>query len=158
MIENITLSKLKLLKHNPRRITQEQMGKLIKSLEDDPDFLQKRPVLVSRVDDVYEVYAGNQRVSAARKLGWKTIPCIIDVDLDEKVMKSRVIRDNYSNGSWDWEALGNDFDPVELLEWGFDEKELHLDFGDDEDKKKKLADTPEKKEEPKLCPHCGEQL
>jgi len=152
MIQEIPLDKLRLLKHNPRRITQEQMGKLIKSIQDDPEFLQKRPVLVNLVEGVYEVYAGNQRVSAARKLGWKTIPCIVDENLPEEIVKQRIIKDNKAAGTWDYDCLANEFEAHDLLEWGFTLEELHIDLPDIDDEKE------EKEKKKKICPHCGEIL
>ncbi len=80
--ESFPIKHLTLLEGNPRKITSEQMKKLCKSIEQDPQFLWNRPVLVNKTCiwpalipgsnevlkriDTYTVYAGNQRVRAAK--------------------------------------------------------------------------------------------
>ena len=155
-IKEIEIKKLVLLERNPRRITKPQMEKLQQSLVDDPDFLWKRPILVNEVDGIYQVYAGNQRVQAAKKLRWKKIPCSIDQDLSEELMKLRVVKDNKSFGNWDDDLLSALYDVDVLLACGFTEKELNIEGftsvesqGEPEERKEKKAKT---------CPHCGEEL
>lgn len=129
-ITNIPIKDLTLLKQNPRTITAEQMEKLQKSLTNDPDFLWKRPILVNHTEDKHIVYAGNQRVRAAKKLKWKEIPCIVDVNLSNEVMQDRVIKDNKTFGTFDYEMLANEFDIEKLLDAGFTPEELHIDIED----------------------------
>jgi DNA modification methylase len=129
-IISIPLKNLTLLEKNPRKINAEQMAKLEKSLTDDPSFLERRPVLVNKVNDVHIVYAGNQRVRAAKKLKWKDIPCIVDENLSDDVMKDRVIKDNKTFGEFDFEMLANEFDIEKLLDAGFTPEELHIDIQD----------------------------
>lgn len=127
-IVKIPIKNLTLLEKNPRTITSEQMSKLEKSLTDDPTFIERRPILVNFKDDKHIVYAGNQRVRAAKKLKWKEIACIVDENLDDEVMKDRVIKDNRTYGSFDFEMLANEFDIEKLLDAGFTPEELHLDL------------------------------
>lgn len=124
MIQEIKITNLTLLEKNPRRISEKQFQKLCKSLQDDPNFLNKRPVLVNKVNDVLQVYAGNQRVKAAKKLKWKTIPCDVDEDLDENVMRSRIIKDNKQFGEFDWDILANEWEMADLIDYGFTADEL----------------------------------
>lgn len=135
-IEQIPIKNLSLLENNPRRISKEQMQKLVESLKNDPDFLLKRPVLVNKIDDKLQVYAGNQRIRAAKKLKWKTIACIVDKDVPKNVMKSRIIKDNQTFGEFDFDILANEWNPEDLVEWGFTEDELSFDVkvleGDEE--------------------------
>lgn len=161
--ELIKISRLKLHEHNPRRITKEQMDKLCRSIENDPKFLECRPVLVNVVQvyhegpseslscskEVLHVYAGNQRVRAAKKLGMKEIPCIVEYDLDEDTVKRRLITDNANYGSWDDDILANEYEVQMLLECGFTEKEL-LGITTKEEK-----DSTEKTKSMKECPNCG---
>lgn len=154
MIEFIEIETLNLLEKNPRKITDVQFSKLMKSLQEDPEFLEKRPILVNRKGDDLIVYAGNQRVRAAANLGWKTVPCIIDENLSEARMKSRTIKDNKTYGFFDDDLLFGDYDENLLLDCGFLDIELDgstsLDIGDDDKKDKKKKD--------KVCPHCGEAI
>jgi len=150
MIENIPIKDLTLLTGNPRTISKEQMKKLCDSIEEDRDFLQKRPVLVNRIDNKNVVYAGNQRVRAAKILKIKEIPCIIDHDLADEVMRKRIILDNKTYGEFDFDILGNEYDIDMLVSAGFSFDEL-TGFGIDEQEE---GEKPKKKDKLKMCPHC----
>ena len=152
-IQSIELKKLTLLENNPRTIKKDQMAKLCKSIQDDPDFLYSRPVLVHDTGEKLEVYAGNQRVRAAKKLKWKEIPCIIEKDLSEEKMKARVVKDNKTYGEFDFDMLAGDYEIEELVSYGFDMKELGI-FSDNVEE----IQSKDKKEKPKqlnMCPACG---
>jgi DNA modification methylase len=125
-IESVKISKLKLLENNPRKIEKTQFDKLCKSLQEDPGFLHDRPILVHKTDGQLLVYAGNQRVRAAKKLGWKEIPCIIEEGLSEEIVKKRTIVDNKTYGEFDFEILANDFDMEMLFDAGFTAKDFDL--------------------------------
>ena len=160
-IQYIKISKLTLLEKNPRRISKEQMEKLEKSLTEDPDFLKYRPILVNKVGDKLEVYAGNQRVRATKKLKWKEVPCIIENELDSKIMRARTIKDNKTYGEFDLDMIANEWDTQELLDAGFQDYEIPnieliedemsedeednktLSPGEDKDAKTKLGDVYE---------------
>lgn len=150
-IIELKINQLSLLENNPRRISKEQMVKLEKSIADDPDFLWKRPILINKVNDKYIVYAGNQRVRAAKKLKWKEIPCIIDENLSEEIMKDRIIKDNRTYGEFDFEILANEYDIEKLLNAGFTPEELHIDIED-------LGSTEEDKKEELKCELCGHKI
>jgi ParB-like chromosome segregation protein Spo0J len=156
---HVPISRLILDKNNPRKINKKQFEKLIESLKTDPDFLEKRPILVNRItiesenlarDSLY-VYAGTQRVKAAKRLSWKQIPCIIDDNLSEEIIKQRIIKDNAHYGEHDWDILANDFDIETLLMAGLTENDLQLKFDVDTE----TTDKDTKKKKPKQCPHCG---
>lgn len=157
--ELIKISKLKLLENNPRRITKDQMDKLCRSIENDPKFLECRPILVNcividGVKEIMHVYAGNQRVRAAKKLGMKEITCIVEYDLDEETVKKRVVQDNAHHGEWDWDILANEFDIEMLLDCGFTADEL---VGSVQNMDKK-EESSQSKEEKKVCETCGKKL
>lgn len=128
----ISISKLVLYEKNPRKITKDQMAKLTNSIKQDSDFLKERPILVNLVDGKYWVYAGNQRVQAAKKLGMKEIPCSVVENLPDDVMRKRIILDNKTFGEFDLDILANEWDYDILLEAGFNDKEL-ANFGNIED-------------------------
>lgn len=145
----VDIAELNLLDRNPRTITKAEMQKLCNSIKKDPTFMQRRPVLVNSSGGKYTVYAGNQRVRACHALKWDKVPCIIDVDLDETIMKDRIIADNSSNGDWDFDILAADYEVENLLEY-FDEKELIEELPMDIEEKK-----DERKKKMHLCPECG---
>lgn len=129
-IEFIHIKNLTLLQNNPRKITKTEMDKLCDSLKKDPDFLEHRPILVHDVEGILNVYAGNQRVLAAKKLKWKKVPCIIDKHLDEDTIKERIIKDNRHSGEWDYDILANEWEIDTLLDCGFTEEELELQIAE----------------------------
>ena len=157
MIEELYVMSLILLENNPRRISRHQMDKLKKSLLVDPDFLKHRPCLVNLKDGKYHVYAGNQRVRAAQELGWKKIPCVVDKNLPEDVMKARIIKDNKTYGEFDFDILANEWEAEDLLDFGFTEDDL-VPFSkiDEEDDTKEEAQNDEK--EPNLCDKCKKEI
>ena|ERR1043165_3883955 len=152
-IELIPIKKLTLFEKNPRRITKDQMEKLCRSIQNDPEFLKCRPILVNCVTvgfpskQILHVYAGNQRVRAAKKLGMKEIPCIVDYELDEETVIKRVVQDNAHHGEWDWDMLANEYDLDLLLECGFTTEGLLGSMQDIEEKV--MCNT---------CPNCGGNL
>ncbi len=156
-IEEIPISKLTLLENNPRRISKDQMDKLIKSIKEDKEFLWCRPVLVNHVvsTGVFLVYAGNQRVQAAKKLKWKTVPCIIELDLPEEVMNKRIILDNKSMGEFDFDILANNFEPEMLFECGFQPFELQIDQKGSTIEEILEEEKESKSKKKKECPNCG---
>lgn len=129
------LKDLTLLPDNPRQISKENFERLKRDISDDPTFLELRPVLVNRQDNVLIVYAGNMRTRAAIELGWVDIPCIVDDDLPVDVMRKRALRDNQEYGEWDHDILANEWDlelatldlpelrPLELAEEGTPEED-----------------------------------
>lgn len=150
-IEYINLEDLTLLENNPRTITKSQMEKLCESLKTDPDFLLKRPILVNHKTDTYKmiVYAGNQRVQAAKQLGWKQIPCSVDRDLPQHIQDTRVIKDNKEFGDWDYDILADLFSVDTLIDCGFLEKELGIIVEEENKPKNKKM---------KACPNCGHEF
>lgn len=157
-ISYINIKQLSLLESNPRKITKAQFQKLCKSLEDDSSFFDCRPCLVNHITDTGKmlVYAGNQRLQAAKKLGWKEVPCIVDENLSEEVMKARIVKDNAHYGEFDWDILGNEYDFDVLLDCGLLEKDLIGKFEEisvvEEKEKKKKEDKL------KMCPSCGHEF
>jgi hypothetical protein len=154
-IVNVKISKLKLLEKNPRKIDKIQFEKLCKSLQDDPQFLQNRPVLIHKHENQLHVYAGNQRVRAAKKLGWKDIPCIIEENLSEEIIKARTIKDNKTYGEFDFDILANEFDMETLFDAGFTAADFDLSEKSIEEIKEN--DTPFEETDTKkmiTCPKC----
>ena len=58
-------------------------------------------------------------------MGLKTAPCV-EVNLDEKQEKELNIRLNKNHGQWNYDNLANFFDVDNLVDWGFDSKELNF--------------------------------
>ena len=142
---------------NPRFIRDERFKKLVKSLEDNPEMLSARELLVYNYDGELIVIGGNMRLRAAKELGFKQLPCKILDNLTPEQIRAFVIKDNVSFGSDDFESLANEWDSIEIEEWGmqvpsFDIKgPITLDELDDEIPN---AEGSKKKNECS-CPKCG---
>jgi len=125
MVEDKPLTELRMHPDNPRTISGSQLRALASSLEQDPDMLQARPLIALPTG---EVIAGNQRLAAAKELGWETIPTIT-VDLDEARAKQWMLRDNNPYGEWEAESLAALLDSLEP-----EERELVGFTGDELDR------------------------
>ena len=126
--QNIELSKLEVnkgqiegLPKNPRHIKSEKYEKLKKSIEDNPEMLGMREVLVYPHGSKYVIIGGNMRFQACKELQFETVPCkILDKDTTAEQLRAITIKDNVGFGEHDWELLANEWDSVELEEWGLD--------------------------------------
>lgn len=119
-IEYRKLSELKELPGNPRTIKRDQFEKLKKSLKDNADYFEARPIILSDRTGELVILAGNQRYKAAKAIGMTEAPTITLHGLSEAREKEIVIRDNVNNGDWDMDALANEWDIDSLIDWGVD--------------------------------------
>ena len=104
---------------NPRFIRDERYAELVKSIQDDPEMIELRELIVYPLEKKYIVICGNMRLRALRELGHKSAPCkVLDVATPLKKLKAYAIKDNISFGEHDWDALANGWDGDELAEWG----------------------------------------
>jgi ParB-like chromosome segregation protein Spo0J len=97
--EWIKTEKLNEWSKNPRIISEHAMNRLKQSIQRNPALLMKRPLL-AYVDKAGRtiVYAGNQRLKAAREMGWEEVPVIIDKEIKEKQMIEEAMIDNVAFG------------------------------------------------------------
>lgn len=109
---------LKLLESNPRKISRDQMDKLVKSITDNPDYFEARPLILSDRTGELVIIAGNQRYKAAKKIGMKEVPTFLLSGLSEEREREIVIRDNVSNGEWDNDILRDEWGMCPLEDWG----------------------------------------
>lgn len=118
------LSKIKANPSNPRIIRDEKFKKLIKSLQEFPEMMEKRPmVCVTDVDGMLYPLGGNMRLRAIKELGYKEIPdawIMLADDWSEEKRKEFTIKDNVGFGEWDWDELANSWDSETLSDWGVD--------------------------------------
>jgi hypothetical protein len=103
--------------NNPRLIKDEKFEKLVKSITEFPDMLKLRPIVVN--EDM-EVLGGNMRLKACIAAGLKEIPIIKAINLTPEQQKEFIIKDNVGYGEWDWDMLANEWDAIDLQEWGLD--------------------------------------
>lgn len=120
-VEYRDISTLKHWNINPRKISKDELERLKRSLKEDPDWLEARPIALSDRTGELVVIAGNQRVKAAKALGLKEVPCVIYHCKDETEEKRKAIKDNHENGEWDEEIFAEFFKDDPLEEWLGDE-------------------------------------
>ena len=127
----IKLSEITPNAKNPRLIKEERFKKLVRSLENLPDFTAIRAIIL---DEDKKIIGGNMRFRAMQHLKWKTaIVQVYDREYHaqtkaalelgksyEDVCREMVIRDNVAYGEHDFDILANEYDPLELDEWGLD--------------------------------------
>lgn len=109
------------LPKNPRQWTQTDIDRTANSINEDEDFLEDRPLLVVPDGKKYVVFAGNLRLTAAKKEGLTELPCVVyypDTDDDHLTVKRRAMKDNGSFGSWDFDELANSWDDLPLVDFG----------------------------------------
>ena len=148
----IEIGKLQLHKDNPRKISRKELDKLAKSISDNPEYFEARPIIT---DKNFVIFAGNSRYKAAKILGLDKVPVHI-MDLPDEKMREIMIRDNVNNGEWDVNILTEDWDFELLQDFGIDFKNSREEKSEEESKKQKKA----KKVTTNMviCPHCNEEF
>src|SRR3990170_1327512 len=124
-VQAVPLSALRPAEWNPRTITDRRFENLCASIQADPDFLWRRPVL-AQADGT--VYAGNMRYRAAQHLGLETIPAIVE-DIPDQLARERALRDNQQWGEWVKDDLAAVLAALEaegrdIASLGFDREEV----------------------------------
>jgi site-specific DNA-methyltransferase (adenine-specific) len=96
----------------------------VQSIKEFPEMIEKRPmVCVTDVDGKIYPLGGNMRLKALQKLEYKDIPdnwIVMADDWTEEKRKEFVIKDNIGYGEWDWDDIANNWDEVQLTDWGLD--------------------------------------
>ena len=137
------------LPKNPRFIRDERFKKLCDSIRDFPEAMPARGIVV---DEAGVILGGNMRWRACKANGMTEIPSAWVHQLTSLTVEQKrrfIIMDNQGFGEDDMDLLANEWDLGELINAGFDEKEL-ADLVDDPDEDKGASDEPENE-----CPKCG---
>lgn len=117
------------LPKNPRFIRDERYKALVKSIQDAPEMLHLRELLVYQHGDKYVVIGGNMRLRACKELGMDSVPCkVLPQDTPVEKLREYTIKDNNGFGQDDWDILANEWDAEELTDWGL---ETFAPFNDD---------------------------
>ena len=131
------IAKLKANPSNPRIMRDDRFAKLKKSITEFPDMLNKRPIVaVTDKDGKLMVLGGNMRLRACQDLGMKTVPVVLADEWTEEQRRRFIIADNVGFGEHDFDLLANEWDAVELADWGLD-----LPLGQDFSDKNREIDT-----------------
>jgi hypothetical protein len=117
MKQQVKISKVKGNPDNPRIIKNDKFKKLVKSIQEFPEMLKLRPIVV---DEDMMVLGGNMRLKASKDAGLKEVWIEVAEGLTEEQKKEFIVKDNVGFGEWEWDMLGNEWDSVQLAEWGLD--------------------------------------
>jgi len=103
--------------NNPRIIKDVKFKQLVKSIQDFPQMLELRPIVI---DENNMVLGGNMRLKACIEAGLTDVPVIHANNLTEEKKREFIIKDNVQFGSHDWSELANNWDVDLIQEWGLD--------------------------------------
>jgi hypothetical protein len=79
--------------------------------------LKLRPIVV---DEDMMVLGGNMRLKASKDAGLKEVWIEVAEGFTEEQKKEFIVKDNVGFGEWEWDMLANEWDSVQLAEWGLD--------------------------------------
>lgn len=120
---------------NPRLIKNEKYKLLLHSVKVSPAFMLMNPI---KVDLDNMILGGNMRYKACMELKKKEVPIEVftreHAEINNKARREEgikeatyeeqcreyIIKDNISFGEHDWDVLANEWDSVQLEEWGLD--------------------------------------
>lgn len=117
------------LPKNPRVIKDEKFARLKQSIQDNPEMLKIKELVVFPFKDkgghqsqqIYLVIGGNMRLHALKELGITDVVCkVLKEDTSIEDLKKIVILDNASFGSYDYDSLANEWENAMLEAMGLD--------------------------------------
>ena len=117
MKKQIGINDIKNNPNNPRIIKDNKFKKLVKSIKDFPEMLEKRPIVV---DENMIILGGNMRLKACIEAGLKEVWIDVAEGWTEEQKQEFIIKDNVGFGEWDWDLLANEWKSEDLDDWGID--------------------------------------
>lgn len=113
------------LPKNPRKWTEDSMERMIRSLDEDPDFMEDRPPLVVPLPGgkgKFVVFGGNERVEGEKRRGAiEALECYVYIpedDNDRQTIIRRSAKDNGHYGTYDWDIYANEWADFPMEDWG----------------------------------------
>jgi len=111
----VKINSIKTNPKNPRLIKDDKFKKLVKSIQEFPQMLELRPIVV---DENNIILGGNMRHKACIEAGLKEVFIVQAKDLTEQQKDEFIVKDNVGFGEWDWDILANEWDSELLNDWG----------------------------------------
>lgn len=141
-LKRFKVKDLKEYAKNPRKLTKTQASHLEESIRKFG--LIDKPVVTQ--DGM--IIGGHARKKILQRLEIKEVDCYVcDRELDEKEIAELNIRLNKNGGEFDFDILANEWDVVDLVNWGFNPEELGVFYEQESDET-----------EPESCGECGRKL
>ena len=116
-VDKVKIHEVKTNPKNPRLIKDDKFRKLVKSIEEFPQMLELRPIVV---DENNIVLGGNMRLKACKEAGLKEVFIVRAEGLTELQKDEFIVKDNVGFGEWDWDMLANEWDVEKIQDWGLD--------------------------------------
>jgi ParB-like chromosome segregation protein Spo0J len=142
----MNINEIKPNPNNPRIIKDVKFKQLVKSIQDFPQMLELRPIVI---DENNMVLGGNMRLKACIEAGLNDVPVIHANNLSEAQKKEFIVKDNVGYGEWEWDALANEWNIEDLDNWGLDIPA----FANND-----IQETKDNAVGGKTCPNCGVTL
>lgn len=117
IIKKVKLSELKPHPDNPRKISRENMDRLVKSLQEFPEMLEIKEIVV---DETMTIIGGNMRYAALKKMGREQCKAKIVTGLTEDQKREYIIKDNIALGEWEKTFIAKKYSDLDLKTWGID--------------------------------------
>ena len=155
-LQELKIKDIKNHKKNPRQISKNKFENL-SNLVDKFGLIDK-PI----VNKDLTLIGGHQRIKLLKKQKVKSVECwVADVLLSDDEVNELCIGLNLHQGTWDYDILANEWEPLDLLEYGFTEKQLLESTEKDLlQNSQEIFDNMEQQKsvKEKLCPNCGHDL
>lgn len=149
--EKRNLSDLKDFSKNPRSLSKKHEELLNNSISK----LGYAEIIAIDADNT--ILAGHMRAKILKKQKYKEIDVRVPSrPLTEKEREIYCINSNLISGDWDYDILGNEWNPSELIEMGFEADQLFEGIGDIETIKAKEDDKDLDHNE--KCDTCGQKI
>ena len=138
---------------NPREIDNDNYERLKTQIQDYPELIDYRALMVYPHNGRFVAIGGNMRLRALKELGYEKIPCfIIPEETEPEDLNAFQILDNVPFGKWDFTKLAEGWDIDQLKGFNINipvpQSSLNLgdffDEGDDETKTKIIVVLPER--------------
>ena len=126
---------------NPRTIDKKKLEEIKKSIQEFPEMLSIRPIIVNKEG---VILGGNMRYKALVELGYTEVEVLV-MDREDKEYDF-LIKDNMAYGDWSWVNLTEDYKSKELTQWGLDIPLWYQDIEKSIEKNDKEPETKTPKE------------
>ena len=150
-IKTVKLSAIKINPDNPRTISEKDMAYLVKSLQEFPDMMKLREIIV---DEKMKILGGNMRWLGLQKIGAKTCIAKIVKGLTVEQKREFIVKDNTQYGIFDYDILSSEWDSLPLTEWGLDIPKAWTTPPEDENQDKPEPEKPQII----ICPKCSHEF
>jgi hypothetical protein len=115
VVKTVKIGRIKPSPDNPRRLNERDMERLSKSIENFPEMLDIREIVV---DEGMVILGGNMRYQSLKLSGAKEVTVKIVRGLTPEQKREFTIKDNGTYGEWDYEALANAWHDLPLVDFG----------------------------------------